>query len=70
MSAEEHIDISLPCTCMSGEAVTSRPHSAKIVKFWPEKNHIKYPFSGIIQYENTPIQIYWKFYNQKRKIFR
>ena len=21
-------------------------------------------------YENTPIQIYWKFYNQKRKIFR
>ena len=21
-------------------------------------------------YENTPIQIYWKFYNQKRTIFR
>ena len=21
-------------------------------------------------YENTPIQIYWIFYNQKRKIFR
>ena len=21
-------------------------------------------------YENTTIQIYWKFYNQKRKIFR
>ena len=21
-------------------------------------------------YENTPIQIYWKFYHQKRKIFR
>ena len=21
-------------------------------------------------YENTPIQIYWKVYNQKRKIFR
>ena len=21
-------------------------------------------------YGNTPIQIYWKFYNQKRKIFR
>ena len=23
-----------------------------------------------IHYENTPIQIYWKFCNQKRKIFR
>ena len=22
------------------------------------------------KYENTPIQIYWKNYNQKRKIFR
>ena len=21
-------------------------------------------------YENTPIQIYWKFYNKKRKMFR
>ena len=21
-------------------------------------------------YENMPIQMYWKFYNQKRKIFR
>ena len=21
-------------------------------------------------YENTPIQIYWKFYNEKRKKFR
>ena len=21
-------------------------------------------------YENTPIQMYWKFYDQKRKIFR
>ena len=25
---------------------------------------------NIIHYENTPIQIYWKFYHQKRKIFR
>ena len=24
----------------------------------------------IPHYENTPIQIYWKFYNQKRKLFR
>ena len=23
-----------------------------------------------LHYENMPIQIYWKFYNQKRKIFR
>ena len=23
-----------------------------------------------IHYENTPIQIYWKFYHQKMKIFR
>ena len=33
----------------------------------------KKPFklsSLVNHYENTPIQIYWKFYNQKRKIFR
>ena len=23
-----------------------------------------------MHYENTPIQIYWKFYNQKKKIIR
>ena len=25
---------------------------------------------GIIHYENTPIQLYWKVYHQKMKIFR
>ena len=25
---------------------------------------------GLHHYENTPIQIYWKFYNQKMNIFR
>ena len=24
----------------------------------------------VMNYENTPIQIHWKFYNQKKKIFR
>ena len=24
----------------------------------------------IVHYENTPIQIYWTFYNQNQKIFR
>ena len=28
------------------------------------------PFKQIVYYENTPIQIYWKFYHQKLKIFR
>ena len=26
--------------------------------------------SDYLHYENTPIQIYWKFYHQKMKIFR
>ena len=25
---------------------------------------------AFLHYENTPIQIYWEFYNQKRKLFR
>ena len=33
-----------------------------------------YKISAVVQdnvhYENTPIQIYWKFYNQKREIFQ
>ena len=29
----------------------------------------KDPNFAIFHYENTPIQIYWKFYNQKMKIF-
>ena len=43
-------------------------------------NHVKYKSaneyvcssktSQILHYENTPIQIYWKFYHQKMKIFR
>ena len=29
-----------------------------------------YPVFHAIHYENTPIQMYWKFYHQKMKIFR
>ena len=28
------------------------------------------PFNKLTHYENMPIQIYWKFYHQKMKIFR
>ena len=27
-------------------------------------------FNGLQHYENTPTQIYWKFHDQKLKIFR
>ena len=27
-------------------------------------------FNQYCHYENTPIQIYWKFYNQKKEIFQ
>ena len=30
---------------------------------------ILYPLTGTVHYENTPIQIYWKLYNQKKGNF-
>ena len=40
-------------------------------KFWRVQSKLRMlMIFAYDHYENTPIQIYWKFYNHKRKIFR
>ena len=40
-----------------------------VLPFYKGDNFYGFLFTTAHRYENTPIQIHWKFYNQKRKIF-
>ena len=52
------------------------PHSPtpSMIKFPNPGLYINYficdHYTRFLHYENKPIQIYWKFYHQKMKIFR
>ena len=43
---------------------------SKKSKHFYKINEHKWSFFYKIHYENTPIQIYWKFHHQKLKVFR
>ena len=61
-----------PSTCMSQPDLTAPlehsicPYQQSLLSFRMRSRTSMHA----VHYENTPIQIYWKFYNQKRKIFR
>ena len=40
------------------------PYPTSVIYYW------LFQGSSFIHYENTPIQLYWKFHRQKLKVFR
>ena len=47
-------------------ALDKRDYRVNILLTSPQKHTLGYS----LRYENMPIEIYWKFYQQKQKIFR
>ena len=59
-------------TVWSGPFLLAYRIGGLLTNFWQKKKALSTlsMLGKNIHYKNTPTQAYWKFYNQKRKIFR
>ena len=65
---QREIHCNIVWACVSSEK-PDRPATLRVLTKWPTRVDVS-SNPNTIHYENTPIQIYWKFYNPKKENFQ